>query len=140
MSELPDTNQAEAQRWLGQAAEELVVARLLAANDDIPPRIACFHAHLAAEMALKAWLIWVEQPFRRVHDLLELHAAVTVNASSAIAEPDLDLLNPWVIEGRYPGDVPEASRGLALACVAAAERVLSAVTAVAGEPGGSGDA
>jgi HEPN domain-containing protein len=113
---------------------------LLSAHDDAPPRVACFHAHLAAETALKAWLIRNEQPFRKVHDLTELHSLVTATRSSGIDKLDLDLLNPWVIEGRYPGDVPEASGELALECVAAAERVVTYVEGVVGVSGGEAGA
>ena len=65
MNELPETNAAEALRWLDQADEELLAARRLAGEADLPARIACFLAHLAAEKALKAYLISRSVPFPR---------------------------------------------------------------------------
>ena len=53
----PDLVAAEARRWLGEADEELRIARYLSEDDTLPARAACFHAHLAAEKALKAALI-----------------------------------------------------------------------------------
>lgn len=48
----------EARRWLGEAEEELVVVDVLLADKRSPVRAACFHAHLAAEKALKALVIF----------------------------------------------------------------------------------
>lgn len=42
------------QLWMQHADEELTAARHLSANAEVPDRIAGFHAHLAAEQALKA--------------------------------------------------------------------------------------
>jgi hypothetical protein len=49
MSDPPPEPIDEARRWLGEAHEELTVAEVLASDDRLPPRAACFHAHLAAE-------------------------------------------------------------------------------------------
>ena len=68
----PDLVAAEARRWLGEAGEELRIARYLSNDDTLPARAACFHAHLAAEKALKALLIQRGVPLRRLHDLIAL--------------------------------------------------------------------
>jgi HEPN domain len=47
----------EARTWFTQATEDLSAARHMASNADMPPRLAAFLAHLAAEKALKATLI-----------------------------------------------------------------------------------
>jgi HEPN domain-containing protein len=87
MSELPETNAAEAHRWLGQSREELRAAGRLASERDLPARIACFLAHLAAEKALKAYLIASGVPFPRVHDLADLFALLRANLTSASRRP-----------------------------------------------------
>jgi HEPN domain-containing protein len=43
----------EAERWMREAEEELAVAVRIASEPDLPGRVACFHAHLAAEKATK---------------------------------------------------------------------------------------
>lgn len=43
-----------ASRWQREAAEELRAAEVVAAHDELPDRVAGFHAHLAPEKALKA--------------------------------------------------------------------------------------
>jgi HEPN domain-containing protein len=129
MSELPDTSAAEARRWLAQADEDLLTARHIAANPDLPARIACFLAHLAAEKALKAYLIAAAAPFSKTHDLADLRALIPTDAEIGIADADLQRLNPWTIEGRYPGEIPDATDAQAENCVQAAERVVDGVRA-----------
>ncbi len=128
MNELPDTNAAEAQRWLGQAEEELLTAGRIASDEQLPPRIACFLAHLAAEKAIKACLISFGMAFTKVHDLGDLRALLPIGIVD-VSDEDLELLNPWAIEGRYPGDARDATSTQADECVRAAERVLATTRA-----------
>jgi len=67
----PDVDVAT--RWLREAAEELRAAELVAAHEELPDRVAGFHAHLAAEKALKAILIRLDVEVPRMHDLIGLH-------------------------------------------------------------------
>lgn len=127
MNELPDTSAGEALRWLTHAGEELLAARRIATDPDLPPRIACFLSHLAAEKALKAHLIAGEVPFPKTHDLADLQALAPRDSELDVADADLRLLNPWTIEGRYPADLPDATRAQAESCIEAAERVIGAV-------------
>ena len=85
---------------------------------------------------MKACLINAGIPFTRVHDLGDLRALLPNEVASEIDDPDLALLNPWAIEGRYPGDIADATSAQAEACVAASDRVLSTVRALvaAGNP------
>ncbi len=41
---------------------------------------------------------------------------------------DLETLNPWTIEGRYPADLPDVGDSVLDETLAAARRVLDAVT------------
>lgn len=135
MSDLPDNNRDEARRWLDQAREDLAAAKVLAEHEELPARGACFHAHLAAEKALKAGLIAAGVPFKKVHDLAEIRGLLPPGRADAVDVADLELLNPWVIDGRYPGDVPEATSADAAACIAAAARVVDVIQRLLGEPG-----
>ena len=127
MGELPDTNAAEARRWLGQAAEDLEAARRIAGDPELAARLACFLAHLAAEKALKALLIDSGIPFRKIHDLLDLRLLLPVHRQ---AEFDPDLLadlNGWVIDGRYADDHADATEATARRLVEDASTVLAEV-------------
>ena len=127
MSGQPEPNLDEARRWLAQASEDLSTAERLSNDPESPARIACFLAHLSAEKSMKAWLIASGIPFRKVHDLAELLALLPADATHRLDTADLQTLNPWSVLGRYPDDVSEATDEEALACVAAAQRVLDAV-------------
>jgi HEPN domain-containing protein len=100
-----DETPYEAARWFKEAEEELNTTLYLEKGEGIPLRSACFHAHLAAEKALKALLVSQEVDFPRTHDLVRLESMSLTDAQ--IDPDDLDLLDPWSMHGRYPGDLPE---------------------------------
>lgn len=108
---------------------------MLAEHEELPARGACFHAYLAAEKALKAGLIASGVPFKKVHDLAEIRGLLPPGRADAVDVADLELPNPWVIDGRYPGDVPEATAVDAAACIVAAERVVDVTPRLLGAPG-----
>ncbi|MGI8663818.1 MAG: HEPN domain-containing protein [Acidimicrobiales bacterium] len=117
---------AEADRWQQEADEELQAALVIAAHREIPGRVAGFHAHLAAEKALKALLIRRGVVLRRIHDLVELQRLLPADDGARFVVDDLEMLNPWTIDGRYPADVGEASVVEITAAVDAAARVVEA--------------
>ncbi len=114
------------QLWMQQADDELVAARHLASDFEVPDRIAAFHAHLAAEKALKAVTILRAVPVRKVHGLATLAILLPPEDIAGMDRADFDLLEPWNIEGRYPADLPEGEPPEAGALVQAAERVVIA--------------
>lgn len=96
---------AEARRWFGEADEELLVASVLEDNDRAPARVACFHAHLAAEKALKALIVLRGVLLPKAHDLIRLVQLLPQEDRVRFDLNDLAELNPWTIEGRYPADL-----------------------------------
>lgn len=130
MSEPPDTNAGEARRWLRQSSDELNAAERVAGDPDLAPRIACFLAHLAAEKGLKACLIACGEPLRKVHDLLELHDRLSDTLGAGFRVDDLTVVNTWLMEGRYPADLDDATPAEAAECLAAAARVIEEATRV----------
>jgi HEPN domain-containing protein len=56
--------------WLAKAVDDLECATVLAASGH--GETALYHCQQAAEKALKAFLTWHDQPFRKTHNLLEL--------------------------------------------------------------------
>lgn len=122
----PDVDPAT--RWLREAAEELRAAEVVAAHDELPDRVAGFHAHLAAEKALKAVLIQLGVEVPRIHDLIGLHRLLPEPDQGRFDEGDLEVLNPWTIEGRYPADLPDSDRSMIEETLTAARRILDAAT------------
>jgi HEPN domain-containing protein len=106
----PDQLAIESRRWLRLAKDDLAGARALLERDDVAPHLACYHAQQAAEKAIKARLTRRGVEFPRTHDLVALRALLPQDLQRRI---DLDAakeLSAWAIEGRYPGDAPEATR------------------------------
>jgi HEPN domain-containing protein len=120
----PDEVSSEAWRWLEQAAEDLTAARRLADDPEMPPRLAAFLAHLAAEKALKGALIARGIAVRKIHDLVELQATLISTDAVAISSEDIDVLLPWNIAGRYPADMGDADVETATLTVQAASRIV----------------
>jgi HEPN domain-containing protein len=125
MSASPD--QGEAAWWAREADEELQAARVIAEHVEIPGRVAGFHAHLAAEKAMKALLIRGSVALPRIHDLIELQRLLSVEDGDAFDVADLELLNPWTIDGRYPADIGDVAPGEVESAVRAAARVVEIV-------------
>jgi HEPN domain-containing protein len=105
------------------------VARYLSGAEELPARAACFHAHLAAEKALKALVLHAGSAIPRVHDLVVLERMLPAVRRSLIDPDDLDLLNPWAIAGRYPADLAEVAGKRIADIVQAAGRVVAAAEA-----------
>ncbi len=63
----------------------------------------------------------------RVHDLVVLERMLTTGLRPVVDPDDLDLLNPWAIEGRYPADLAEVASERITDVVDAAGRVVAAI-------------
>ena len=119
---------ADTRGWLAKARMDLRGAEVdLAAS---PPLCgdAAFHSQQAVEKALKAFLTWHDQPFRKTHDLVELGGQATQLAADL--EPLLRSAAPlteYAWRFRYPGEPEEPSPAEAQAAVDLARRVLDAV-------------
>jgi len=78
--------------------------------------------------ALKSVLVEQSVPFRKTHDLVVLSGLVPAPLATDLETVDLLLLlQPWAIDGRYPGDLPDASAAEAVAVVEAASEIIVAV-------------
>lgn len=120
-------NREEALRWLKLAKSDLALARVVLANDDLPPYHACYHAQQAAEKALKAGLTLMDIDPPRTHSLDSLRDTFPGGWDVQEAFPELAELTDWNAQGRYPGDWPEATAVEAGRMVALAEAVLASV-------------
>lgn len=93
--------------WLSKADLDVHAARI--DIDAYPPLLedASFHCQQAVEKALKAFLTWHDQPFRRTHDLNELGRQVTA------IEPELEPLLPGrrALRVRLGVSLPRGSTG-----------------------------
>lgn len=115
----------EARRWLRFADEDLAAAETELASGRF--RIACSLAQQAAEKAIKTALVYEQVDFPKTHDLPTLRVRVPEGWTIKEVGADLELLSKWGVEGRYPGDWPEATEADAGKAIADARAVLEAV-------------
>jgi HEPN domain-containing protein len=127
MSESQPDSHTPAQRWFALAGQDLAAARILINDGTVALRIAGFLAQQAAEKALKAGLFSLDMPVPRIHGLNQLLDQYPDGGSPDVDRDDLDLLDPWVIDGRYAADLPDLGFVEVNDLVAAAGRVVAAV-------------
>ncbi len=127
--------QSDPHEWLRFAHDHLAAARLLLTDAELPARIACFHVQHAAEKALKASLVHAGIQFRKTHDLVVMVALQLEPVRSALSNLDLQRLQQWAVEARYPADLLDITADEAAAAVAIADQIVAAVAAALGESG-----
>lgn len=119
---------AEVRAWLARSASDLrAAAHDLAA---VPPILddAVFHCQQTVEKALKAYLAWHDQPFRKTHSLEELgEACLRLDPSLRPLVDQAVPLTEYAWKFRYPGESEEPTRGEAEATLAVARAVCNAI-------------
>jgi HEPN domain-containing protein/predicted nucleotidyltransferase len=116
--------------WMQRAASDLRGAEwFLTGNREADLGQSLFHSQQAVEKALKAYLVWCDQPTARHHDLNSL-AADCLQSDQSL-ETDLRSiawLTEWCIAGRYVlQSFPRPTIYLAQEGVASARRVYQAI-------------
>ena len=101
-----------------RAGEEVFVAGRLAADADLPARVACFHTHLTAEKALRALQIQRGVLVRKVHNLTRI--------VDELPASDVERFDHGE-DGRYPADHEDVSHETAVGVLDAAWGGLAAV-------------
>ena len=98
--------------WLRFADENLRVAEHELAYEAPAYHTVCFLAHGAAEKYLKGYLIAQGWVLQRTHDIVAL-LGICTNYDAAFAElmETGAVLNEYIVEGRYPGDLSFESIG-----------------------------
>ncbi len=102
--------------WLMYAYDNLISAKRLFSNieqeDYIPYHTICFMCQGSAEKYLKAYLIWKGWELEKIHDLKNLlNYAIDFDSDFEKLLLECELLNEYIEEGRYPGDLPFESIG-----------------------------
>lgn len=129
MSAAAEARGEEAARWLRYAREDLVAAQDAGHDAALAPRHRCMLAQQAAEKALKAALIVLDVDPPRTHNLQLLADLLPADWSVHAASADLARLSLWIVESRYPGDWPDASKSDADIAASDAAVVVDAVAA-----------
>jgi len=119
---------AETRAWLVKAERDLRAAALLAAAEPGFAGDALFHCQQAAEKALKAFLTWHGQTFRKTHNIGELGQAVADLAPElASLMREGARLTDYAWKFRYPGEEAEPEPGETGAALDLARRFFQAI-------------
>jgi HEPN domain-containing protein len=100
------------QQWLDKAAVDLAAAEQLSGRHAGPSLsfagVVAFHCQQAVEKYVKAFLVRHQVEFPRTHDIAKLLDRVAaVDSGMAESLRSAELLTPFGVEMRYPGDTPE---------------------------------
>lgn len=121
---------AETRAWFRKVASDLRAATLETTAN--PPILddAVFHWRQAVEKALKGFLAWHDQAFRKTHNLEEIGAACqrldpTLKELIDRAVP----LTEYAWKFRYPGEPEEPSHDEATGALALAREISDAIMA-----------
>ena len=109
-----------AAEWVAKAEDDLKnAAHTLKLGRACPTDTVCFHVQQCVEKYLKAYLVWVNVPFRKTHEVEALVSLMPGNARPGMTVEEQALLTSYAIGPRYPGwrEVPlsEARRAVAIA-------------------------
>ena len=99
-------------------------------EDFSPYHTICFMCQGSTEKYLKTFLLWKVWELKKTHDLSELlDLCIEYDDSFEHLFSECELLNEYVTEGRYPGDLPFENIGKkeAIEAIEAAERIANHV-------------
>ena len=118
----------EVREWLYKARSDLLSARILMEHDPSVLDTAAFHCQQTAEKVLKAFLVWKGVRFEKAHSLTYLlDLCEAKEAGLAPLRERAEILAPFAVEIRYPGEAMEVSREEAQETLAAAEAVWDSI-------------
>jgi len=98
-------------QWVDKADSDYNTSNHLLSSGEVYLEAVTFHAQQAAEKYLKALLVWHQIEFPKTHDLSLLISLVSgSNPELAECLSDVQLLTPYGVEYRYPGDYPDVTQ------------------------------
>jgi len=128
MTELRDPAR-QVRQWIEKAEHDLRNAEhtLTIRDEECPFDTVCFHAQQCVEKYLKGWLASRRLDVPRSHDLVVLLNLALAAAFRGVSPQDVQPLNRYTIEARYPGDWDPIDRPEAEQAVVMARRIREAV-------------
>lgn len=109
---------ADAEAWIAKAEGDFMGATtLVKRRSQKLAHLTCFAAQQSAEKFLKAYLVEQNVAFSKTHDLTKdlLPRCLKVDEEFSVLYSQLEYLDPYAVESRYPGDIvthAEATRAV----------------------------
>lgn len=105
---MDDAKLHEVRQWLTKADHDLLSAERLLKGDPPIRDTAVYHCQQAAEKALKAYLTLQDVSFQKIHVLgVLLEQCMEVDMTFERLRDIADILTPFAVAFRYPGEVLE---------------------------------
>lgn len=122
------------QEWFDKAGDDELSIRALIDYENGAPGTVCFLSQQMAEKYLKGLMAYKGEPFKKVHDLVELSSVVFKGLDKGDSEllEAASYLNRFYIETRYPGDYPDFNWDEARKSFSAAEEIKKKVLSIVG--------
>ena len=99
-------------QWFAKAELDYCAAERLVEDPEPLREIIAFHCQQAVEKYLKALLVSLQIEFPKTHDLEELlELLAPVRSEVAAMLEGIEVLSPFGVKIRYPGDFPELLPG-----------------------------
>ena len=115
-------------QWVEKAEHDLTTAEhMLTLLEDCPFDTVCFHAQQCAEKYLKGLLTFRSADFPRTHDLVILLNLAGGSTALGFDLLNVEPLNRYPVEARYPGDWESFTREEAEEAVKLARKIREAV-------------
>jgi HEPN domain-containing protein len=100
----------ETKHWLEIAKSDLGASKKLLEADEGFSAQAAFFAQQAAEKAIKGFLVWHQERFKKEHDIRYLvNLALKKDPTLKSKIDEATTLNPFAVTFRYPGEEEELS-------------------------------
>lgn len=123
-----------ARQWIEMAEHDLITAdHTLSLRENCPFDTVCFHAHQCVEKYLKSYLVFAEVEFPKTHDLVILLKLSDTAGLAGLEIGEIQPLNRYSIEARYPGDWEPIEGVEARRAVEVARRVRQIVRTTLGD-------
>ena len=93
------------EEWLLFAKEDLAIAELASKADNIFNRSICYHCQQSAEKDLKAYIIFLDLPLQKTHNLAKLVEQIAeIDINVKVINEIAITLSEYITSARYPDD------------------------------------
>lgn len=93
------------EEWLNFAKEDLDTAKALLNGDFLFNRSICYHCQQSAEKDLKAYIIYLDLPLNKTHNLIKLVDQISeLDKEITHLQQAVEVLTDYILTARYPDD------------------------------------
>lgn len=93
------------EEWLNFAKEDLDTAKAFLNGDFLFNRSICYHGQQSAEKDLKAYIIYLDLPLNKTHNLIKLVDQISkLYKEITHLQQAVEVLTDYIVTTRYPDD------------------------------------